>query len=56
LTLEVWKVNRRAVDFYRRSEFSVSRSIADPVTGLEKLVMRKALHPSRPSAETEAAR
>jgi len=43
LTLEVWKVNRRAVDFYERRGFSVVRTLDDPVTGLERLVMLKAL-------------
>jgi ribosomal protein S18 acetylase RimI-like enzyme len=41
--LEVWTVNRRAVDFYERRGFSVDGTTDDPVTGLEKLVMRKAL-------------
>jgi GNAT superfamily N-acetyltransferase len=45
LTLEVWEVNRRAVEFYKRLGFSVSGSVADPVTNLEKLVMRKTLRP-----------
>jgi ribosomal protein S18 acetylase RimI-like enzyme len=43
LTLEVWTVNRRAVDFYERRGFSVEGKLVDPVTGLEKLLMRKAL-------------
>jgi ribosomal protein S18 acetylase RimI-like enzyme len=43
LTLEVWTVNRPAVDFYERRGFSVDGTLEDPVTGLEKLVMRKAL-------------
>jgi ribosomal protein S18 acetylase RimI-like enzyme len=43
VTLEVWTVNRRAVDFYERRGFSVEGTTNDPVTGLEKLVMRKAL-------------
>jgi ribosomal protein S18 acetylase RimI-like enzyme len=43
LTLEVWTVNRRAVDFYERRGFSVEGKLVDAVTGLEKLVMRKAL-------------
>jgi ribosomal protein S18 acetylase RimI-like enzyme len=30
LTLEVWKVNRRAVDFYKRLGFSVSGTTEDP--------------------------
>jgi hypothetical protein len=36
-------VNRRAVDFYERRGFSVDETLDDPVAGLEKLVMRKAL-------------
>lgn len=43
LTLEVWEVNRRAVDFYEREGFSVTAAGEDPQTGLAKLVMRKAL-------------
>jgi len=43
LTLEVWTVNRRAVDFYERRGFSVDGTAEDPEMGLEKLVMRKAL-------------
>jgi ribosomal protein S18 acetylase RimI-like enzyme len=43
LTLEVWTVNRRAVDFYERRGFSIDGTVKDPITGLEKLVMRKAL-------------
>jgi putative acetyltransferase len=43
LTLEVWTVNRRAVAFYERRGFSVDRVLEDPLTGLEKLIMRKAL-------------
>jgi ribosomal protein S18 acetylase RimI-like enzyme len=43
LTLEVWTMNRRAVDFYERRGFSVDGTMKDPVTGLEKLVMRKGL-------------
>jgi ribosomal protein S18 acetylase RimI-like enzyme len=43
LTLEVWTVNQRAVRFYERRGFSVDGTLEDPVTGLEKLVMRKAL-------------
>lgn len=45
LTIEVWEVNGRAVEFYKRLGFSLSGSIADPVTNLEKLVMRKTLRP-----------
>ena len=41
LTLEVWRVNRRAVEFYRRLGFSVRETTEDPLTGLEKLVMRR---------------
>jgi hypothetical protein len=41
LTLEVWTVNRRAVDFYERRGFSIDGTVKDPITGLEKLVMRK---------------
>jgi ribosomal protein S18 acetylase RimI-like enzyme len=43
LTLEVWTVNQRAVDFYERRGFSVEGKLVDAVTGLEKLVVRKAL-------------
>ena len=43
LTHEVWTVNQRAVDFYERRGFSVEGKLVDAVTGLEKLVMRKAL-------------
>jgi GNAT superfamily N-acetyltransferase len=43
LTLEVWDVNRRAVAFCERQGFSVSASIEDPQTGLQKLVMQKEL-------------
>ena len=43
LTLEVWTVNRRAVDFYERRGFSVVGTFDDPATELEKLAMRKAL-------------
>jgi ribosomal protein S18 acetylase RimI-like enzyme len=45
LTLEVWAVNRRAVAFYERRGFSVGATIEDPQTGLDKLVMKKALEP-----------
>jgi hypothetical protein len=41
LRLEVSTVNARAVDFYTRLGFSISDTMADPETGLEKLVMRK---------------
>jgi ribosomal protein S18 acetylase RimI-like enzyme len=43
LTLEVWTVNQRAVGFYQRRGFSVDGVLSDPVTGLEKLLMRKAV-------------
>ena len=43
LTLEVWAVNRRAVTFYERRGFVVSGTVEDPGTGLDKLVMLKAL-------------
>lgn len=43
LRLEVWTVNRRAVGFYEGRGFSVDGVVSDPVTGLEKLLMRKAL-------------
>lgn len=43
LRLEVWAVNERAVGFYQRRGFSVVGVVWDPVTGLEKLLMRKAL-------------
>jgi ribosomal protein S18 acetylase RimI-like enzyme len=43
LTLEVWTVNRRAVDFYERRGFAVDGALTDPATGLEKLVLRKPL-------------
>jgi len=45
LTLEVWAVNQRAVAFYEHRGFSVIATTDDPQTGLEKLVMRKALEP-----------
>jgi GNAT superfamily N-acetyltransferase len=45
LTLEVWTVNARAVDFYTRLGFSIRHTVADPETGLEKLVMRRTLGP-----------
>jgi ribosomal protein S18 acetylase RimI-like enzyme len=43
LLLEVWRVNRPAVDFYERHGFTVARTFDDPETGLEKLLMRKTL-------------
>ena len=43
LTLEVWTVNGRAVAFYDRLGFSVTGTVADPITNLEKLAMSKAL-------------
>jgi ribosomal protein S18 acetylase RimI-like enzyme len=43
LTLEVWRVNRRAVELYERLGFTIERTFDDPETGLEKLLMRKAL-------------
>jgi ribosomal protein S18 acetylase RimI-like enzyme len=43
LTLEVWKVNRRAVEFYERLGFGIACERDDPDTGLVKLVMRKRL-------------
>jgi ribosomal protein S18 acetylase RimI-like enzyme len=43
LTLEVWRVNRRAVELYERRGFTVARAFDDRGTGLEKLLMRKAL-------------
>jgi GNAT superfamily N-acetyltransferase len=43
LTLEARDVNRRAVAFYERHGFSVSASIEDPQTGLQKLVMQREL-------------
>ena len=43
LTLEVWKVNRRAVEFYERLGSSVSGTTSDPITSLDKLVMRRAI-------------
>ena len=43
VTLEVWTVNGRAVEFYERRGFSVLGTLDDPATGLEKLAMRKAL-------------
>jgi ribosomal protein S18 acetylase RimI-like enzyme len=46
LRLEVWKVNRRAVNFYERLGFSVSRTTDDPATGLEKVVMRRNTMPT----------
>jgi GNAT superfamily N-acetyltransferase len=49
LTLEVWAVNRRAVEFYERRGFSVSATGEDPQTGLDKLVLQKVLPPVGPS-------
>jgi ribosomal protein S18 acetylase RimI-like enzyme len=46
LELEVWDVNERAVSFYEREGFSVSATTEDRATGLDKLVMRKALDPT----------
>jgi ribosomal protein S18 acetylase RimI-like enzyme len=43
LVLEVWRVNRRAVEFYERDGFTIVRAFDDPETGLEKLAMRKTL-------------
>jgi GNAT superfamily N-acetyltransferase len=43
LALEVWRVNRRAVDFYEWRGFTVARAFDDPEAGLEKLLMRKTL-------------
>jgi ribosomal protein S18 acetylase RimI-like enzyme len=43
LTLEVWRVNRRAVELYEQRGFTIERTFDDPETGLEKLLMRKAL-------------
>jgi ribosomal protein S18 acetylase RimI-like enzyme len=44
LTLEVWRVNRRAVELYERhGAVTVARAFDDRGTGLEKLLMRKAL-------------
>jgi len=43
LTLEVWKVNRRAVEFYERLGSSVSGTTSDPITSLDKLVMQRAI-------------
>jgi ribosomal protein S18 acetylase RimI-like enzyme len=41
LRLEVWKVNERGVAFYERLGFRAVEELADPATGLAKLVMRK---------------
>ena len=41
VTLEVWTLNRRAVDFYERRGFSGGGTLDDRATGLEKLAMRK---------------
>jgi ribosomal protein S18 acetylase RimI-like enzyme len=43
VTLEVWAVNQRAVEFYERRGYSVSATVEDPQTGLDKLVLRKEL-------------
>ena len=43
LRLEVWKVNKRAVEFYDRLGYAATGEITDPATGLAKLVMRKAV-------------
>jgi ribosomal protein S18 acetylase RimI-like enzyme len=43
MRLEVWKVNRRAVEFYERLGFATAEERTDPTTGLAKLVMRKAV-------------
>jgi ribosomal protein S18 acetylase RimI-like enzyme len=43
LRLEVWTANERAVGFYELRGFSVDGVLSDPETGLEKLLMRKAL-------------
>jgi ribosomal protein S18 acetylase RimI-like enzyme len=43
VTLEVWRANQRAVAFYERRGYLVSKTIKDPQTGLDKLVMQKAL-------------
>jgi ribosomal protein S18 acetylase RimI-like enzyme len=45
LTLEVWRANQRGVAFYERRGYLVSQTIEDPHTGLDKLVMQKALGP-----------
>jgi ribosomal protein S18 acetylase RimI-like enzyme len=45
LTLEAWRLNEHAVDFYKGLGFAISDTVADPVTGLEKLVMRRTLRP-----------
>jgi ribosomal protein S18 acetylase RimI-like enzyme len=43
LRLEVWKVNKRAVEFYDRLGYAATEEITDPATGLAKLLMRKAV-------------
>jgi ribosomal protein S18 acetylase RimI-like enzyme len=43
LTVEVWRANRRAVAFYERRGYLLSNTIVDRQTGLDKLVMQKAL-------------
>ena len=42
-SIEVWKVNERAVSFYERLRFATTEEMADPDTGLAKLVMRRAV-------------
>jgi ribosomal protein S18 acetylase RimI-like enzyme len=51
LTLEVWAVNGRAVEFYEGRGFSVSATGEDPQTGLDKLVLQKVLRPAGPSPD-----
>lgn len=43
----VWRVNRRAVNFYGRLGFIVIGMMDDPATGLEKVVMRRNTVPTR---------
>ena len=43
LRLEVWKVNERAGSFYECLGFATTEEMADPDTGLAKLVMRRAV-------------
>jgi hypothetical protein len=47
LTLEVWAANQRGVAFYERRGYLASETIEDPQTGLDKLVMQKALDLTR---------